>query len=173
MSFSRCSSKWRAVRLGRNDTFLGALGATAIAPSCESPVSVLGLAHLTAHARGDLAHRAVTVSRLKQLHEVPRSIIQENLRAAGSGHDIIAEPDSGRTQSRDLAQGLRLRGKRHQAWAARPSSSVRLAVAAAIPAPRRRMPVRRWKDSEAEMFRITTDRRVDVVDSVAEVYRCL
>src|SRR6516162_3649255 len=42
-------------------------------------------------------------SRLKQLHQVPGRISQKNLRAAGSGHDVIAELHAGGTQSRDLA----------------------------------------------------------------------
>ena len=68
-------------------------------------------------------------SRLKQLHQVPGTISQKNLRAAGSGHDVVAELRAGGTQSCDLAWKIihnkmdavpaASRGERHQAWAAR------------------------------------------------------
>ena len=45
-------------------------------------------------------------SRLKQLHQVPGRIFQKNLRAAGSGHDVIAEMHAGGTQSCDLARKI-------------------------------------------------------------------
>src|SRR5262249_51079681 len=46
----------------------------------------------------------LAASRLKQLHEVPGRISQKSLRAAESGHDVIAELHAGGTKSCDLAR---------------------------------------------------------------------
>jgi hypothetical protein len=48
----------------------------------------------------------LAASRLKQLHQVPGWISQKNLRAAGSGHDVIAQLHAGGTQSGDLARKI-------------------------------------------------------------------
>jgi hypothetical protein len=48
----------------------------------------------------------LAASRLKQLHRVPGRISQKNLRAAGSGHDVIAELHAGGTQSGDFARKI-------------------------------------------------------------------
>src|SRR5215472_1444918 len=41
-------------------------------------------------------------SRLKQFNRVARWIIEENLRAARARYDVVAEVDSGRTESLDF-----------------------------------------------------------------------
>jgi hypothetical protein len=48
----------------------------------------------------------LAAGRLKQLHQVPGRISQKNLRAAGSGHDVVAELRAGGTQSCDLARKI-------------------------------------------------------------------
>jgi hypothetical protein len=43
-------------------------------------------------------------NRLKQLYQVPGRVSEKNLRAAGSGHDVVAELRAGGTQSYDLTR---------------------------------------------------------------------
>jgi len=52
---------------------------------------------LELHRRLDAKLALLAASRLKQLHQVPGRISQKNLRAAGSGHDVIAELHAGGT----------------------------------------------------------------------------
>ena len=61
---------------------------------------------LQAHTRFGSVSLLLAASRLKQLYEVPGWIAQKNLRAAGSGHDVIAELRAGATQSCDLARKI-------------------------------------------------------------------
>jgi type IV secretory pathway ATPase VirB11/archaellum biosynthesis ATPase len=58
---------------------------------------------LELHRRLDAKLALLAASRLKHLHQVPGRISQKNLRAAGSGHGVIAELHAGSTQSCDLA----------------------------------------------------------------------
>ena len=46
------------------------------------------------------------VGRLKQLDEAAGRIPQKDLRAAGSGHDVVTELRAGGTQSCDLARKI-------------------------------------------------------------------
>src|SRR5262249_15866191 len=127
-----------------------------------------------------------TASRLKQLDEIAGGVLQQDLRSAWPGHDVVAELDAGGAQPRDLGRniihdemnavpaagtGAIAIGHRSSGRAFRPAEQEPQRPQGDVGKSRRCV----GEKLEAEVFGVPRDRRVDIVDHVADIdgrYRC-
>src|SRR5205823_1906550 len=117
--------------------------------------------------------------RLEQLDQVPRGINGENLCAAGTGHDLVAEPNPLLGEAGDLAvevvddevDAVPASGARSFPIGHRPAGRALRAGQQEAQVPSSDIGERRTRDTdgEAEVPRVEVDAWGDVVDQIAHV----
>src|SRR5262249_6402557 len=137
----------------------------------------------THRTEGRSALTQSAAARLKELDEIAGRVLQQDLRSARPGHDVVAELDAGGAQPRDLRRNI----VDNEVNAVPATGTRPLAIGHRSPGrtfrPTQQEPQRTQRDigesrrgvgeeHEAKVFGVPRNRGVHVVDHVTDIDRC-